>query len=354
MDKHLLFSLIFLFLSPSLYAQMAQGKAKFLGNILSSSQPDPDFATYWNQATPGVAGKWGSVEPTRGLMEWSGLDAMYHYAQRHGFVFKQHNFIWDQQQPPWMESLPPDQQKLEVTKWISQFGQRYPDTQLIDVVNEPLHDPPHYKSALGGDGSTGWDWVIWAFSTARQYCPRSKLLLNEYNVLSNATDLERFIAIIKILKQRNLIDGIGVQGHGLESVSDTTIRSSLNRLGSLKLPIYVSELDLNIADDDSQKRRYKSLFPILWKHPAVRGVTLWGYKQNHTWKPDTYLLRADGSEREALVWLKEYMSHRQRTRRNSHRMDGAAVFMPKPASWTWSDRWTEVKRGISLIKPHSY
>jgi hypothetical protein len=30
-------------------------------------------------------------------------------------------------------------------------SQRYPDTQLIDVVNEPLHDPPHYKKALGGD-----------------------------------------------------------------------------------------------------------------------------------------------------------------------------------------------------------
>jgi endo-1,4-beta-xylanase len=83
----------------------------------------------------------------------------------------------------------------------------------------------------------------------------------------------------------------------------------LVRLGSLKLPIYISELDLNIADDDSQQERYKSLFPILWQNSAVRGVTLWGYKQNHTWKPYTYLLRADGSERPALLWLKEYMRH---------------------------------------------
>jgi endo-1,4-beta-xylanase len=307
--KQLIFFLSLLFFGPSVYAQMAQGKAKFLGNTLSSSQPDPNFATYWNQATPENSGKWASVEPTRGLMEWSELDAMYHYAQSHGFVFKQHNFIWGRQQPSWMDSLPPDQQKLETTKWIGQYGQRYPDTQLIDVVNEPLHDPPHYKNALGGDGSTGWDWVIWAFSTARQYCPHSKLLVNEYNILAGGKDLEQFIMIIKILKQRHLIDGIGVQGHRLENVSNTTIRSSLNRLGSLKLPIYVSELDLNIANDAAQQERYKSLFPILWQHPAVRGVTLWGYKQNQTWKPDAYLLRADGSERPALVWLKEYMSH---------------------------------------------
>ncbi len=117
------------------------------------------------------------------------------------------------------------------------------------------------------------------------------------------------MAIIKILEKRDLIDGIGIQGHGLQDVSDATIRSSLDRLGSLGLPVYISELDLNIADDDAQQGRYKSLFPILWQHSAVRGVTLWGYKQNHTWKPETYLLRGDGSERPALIWLKEYMSH---------------------------------------------
>ena len=74
------------------------------------------------------------------------------------------------------------------------------------------------------------------------------------------------------------------------------------RLEDLKLPIYVSELDLNIANDDTQEKRYKSLFPILWRNFAVRGVAMWGYKENHTWKPDTYLLRADGSERPALAF----------------------------------------------------
>jgi len=208
-----------------------------------------------------------------------------------------------------MESLPPGQQKREAAKWISQYGQRYPNTEFIDVVNVPLHDPPHYKEALGGDGSTGWDWVIWAYTTARQYCPHSKLLLNEYNILAGGTDLERYMALIKIPKGRNLIDGIGVQGHSLENVSDSTIRSSLDRLRRLGLPIYVSELDIKIADDDAQKKRYQSLFPILWQNSAVAGITLWGYKQNQMWKPQAYLLRADGSERPALVWLKGYVSH---------------------------------------------
>lgn len=292
--------------------QLAAGRGKFLGNILSHSQTDEIFATYWNQVTPENNGKWGAVESTRGVMDWSTLDAMYRYAHGHGFPFKQHNFIWGRHQPKWMDGLSPDQQKLEVTKWISQYGRRYPDTELIDVVNEPIHSQPNYKNALGGDGSTGWDWVISAYATTRKYCPNSKLLLNEYNILAGGADLEHYIAIIKILRQRNLIDGVGVQGHGLEDVSDVTIRSSLRRLEKLGLPIYVSELDLNFTDDDAQKKRYASVFPIFWQNSAVAGVTLWGYKQDHTWIPQTYLLRADGSERPALTWLKQYVSHEGR------------------------------------------
>jgi endo-1,4-beta-xylanase len=267
-----------------------------MGNILRTLELDRDFAKYWNQVTPENSGKWGLVEPARGRMDWSELDRMYQYAHRHHFPFKQHNFVWGEQQPKWIHGLPPDQQRLEVEKWIFQYGQRYPDTQFIDVVNEPIHSPPEYKQALGSDGSTGWDWVTWTFATARRCCPRAKLLLNDYNILSGGTNLGRYLGIIKLLKRRGLIDGIGVQAHGLETVNDAVIRSSLDRLAQLKLPIYVTELDLNIADDNAQKRRYESLFPIFWNNPAVAGVTLWGYKQNRTWKPDAYLLRAEGTE----------------------------------------------------------
>jgi endo-1,4-beta-xylanase len=307
--KKLLPFIILLFISPTIHAQMAEGKERFLGNVLGTSQTDKDFATYWNQVTPENSGKFGLVEPTRGVMNWAVLDAMHQYAQSHGFPFKEHNFIWGREQPRWIDHLPPHQQRLEVTKWIREYGKRYPKAEFIDVVNEPIHVPPYYKDALGGDGSTGWDWVIWAYTTARRYCPHAKRLLNEYFVLTGGKDLEQFIKIVKILKQRNLVDGIGAQAHGLEDVSDAVIRSSLSRLESLHLPIYISELDVDIADDGAQLKRYKSLFPMFWQNHAVKGITLWGYKQNHIWKPHAYLLRADGTERPALTWLKEYLRH---------------------------------------------
>ena len=305
-----------LFTTPAGQAQLAAGQGKFLGNILSTSRTDETFATYWNQVTPEDNGKLGYVESTRGPMKWSVLDAMYAYALKHGFPFKEHTFVWGRQQPEWINTLSAGDQRMEVRSWIREFGIRYPRTQFIDVVNEPLHQQPYYKNALGGDGSTGWDWVIWAYETAREYCPHAKLLINEY-FEPGRNDVEHFVELVTLLKDRHLVDGIGVQLHAFEHVSDAVIRSILDRLATIGLPIYISELDINLADDAAQLNRFKTLFPILWQHPAVNGVTLWGYKEHHIWQQNAYLLRADGTERPALTWLKAYF-HQHSSGRRSH------------------------------------
>lgn len=88
---------------------------------------------------------------------------------------------------------------------------------FIDVVNEPFNAPPPFMNALGGSGTTGWDWVITAFQLARQYCtPGVKLLLNEYNILHRNDITDNYIALIDTLMVRGLIDAIGVQGHYFE------------------------------------------------------------------------------------------------------------------------------------------
>jgi endo-1,4-beta-xylanase len=94
---------------------IAAGKSKFLGNIYSAAQL-PGFNQYWNQVTPENAGKWGSVEATRDVMNWSDLDAAYKLAKDNGFPFKLHVLIWGSQQPAWIENLPPAEQ-LEEISW---------------------------------------------------------------------------------------------------------------------------------------------------------------------------------------------------------------------------------------------
>jgi endo-1,4-beta-xylanase len=304
---------------------LAEGQAKFLGSAYGSI-PDNVFNNYWTQLTPDNAGKWGSVAASQDTNQWNwnGLNTAYNYAKSHNLIFKDHCLIWGQQQPSWISALDSAQQISYIETWIRMVGQKYPDMDMIDVVNEPLtgHNPPdglqgraNYIKALGGAGATGWDWVIKSFQLARQYLPNTKLLINDYNIINSNSATTNYLVIINLLKDRGLIDGIGVQGHrfSLENADTNTIKGNLLRLGATGLPVYVSELDLgNIGDagtpdDNTQLQLYQKIFPILWKSPAVQGITLWGYLEGQMWQTTCFLVHANGEARPAFAWLAQYV-----------------------------------------------
>ncbi len=298
---------------------LAHGKSMFLGNVIDSRMY-PDFALYWNQVTAGNAGKWGSVEGSRGNYNFAPLDTIYNYAINNSFRYRHHNLVWGQQQPGWIGSLDSAAQRAAVEKWIDTVGQRYPSTAFVDVVNEPLHAPPVYANALGGGGATGWDWVVTTFQMARKSFVRGvKLVLNDYNILQDNAVTTRYLAMIDTLRARNLIDGIGIQGHYFEfkspagvtpsySYSISTLKANLDRLTATGLPVYITEFDINEPNDSTQLANYQIYFPLLWEEPGVAGITLWGYKQDDMWQVNGYLVRSDGSERPALKWLRRYLA----------------------------------------------
>jgi endo-1,4-beta-xylanase len=305
---------------------LGTGQSKFIGCAFESPS-DTNFVKYWNQATPGNSGKFGSVAVARDTASWNwaALDAAYNFAQANHLVFKDHNLLWGQQQPAWLtgSGLDSAQKVQAVEQWIRMVGARYPDMDMIDVVNEPLtgHNPPDYRGVLGGAGSTGWDWVVWAFTKAREYLPHTKLLLNDFGIINENSATTSYLGIINILQSRGLIDGIGVQGHHfeLESADTSVMRSNLDRLAATGLPIYISELDLgNLSDygtpnDNVQLQMYQRVFPVLWKHRGVKGITFWGYREGEMWKPTCYLVRYTGTARPALLWLAQYIQSNPQT-----------------------------------------
>jgi endo-1,4-beta-xylanase len=296
---------------------LATGHEKFIGNVINFNIP-ASFDAYWNQVTPENAGKWGSVEGSRDVYGWGGADLAYNYARQRGLPFKFHTLIWGNQQPGWITQLSPAEQAEEIEEWIRLVGERYPEMDFVDVVNEPLpgHAPAGYRNAIGGAGATGWDWVIWSFEKARQYLPNAKLLVNEYNLLNSDSNTNTTIQIVNLLKQRNLIDGIGIQCHRfeVESPSVNALRANLDRLAATGLPIYISEFDIGnlgntgTPNDAQQLQIYQRVFPVLWEHPGVKGITFWGYIQGAIWQETAFLVRTDGTERPALQWLRQYLS----------------------------------------------
>ena len=283
---------------------------KFLGNITQRGQIPSNFTTYWDQIVPENEGKWGSVEGTQGKYNWTALDNIHSFAKQHNIPFKQHNFVWGAQQPSWIGGLSQANQKAAVEDWIKQFCTRYPDTQMIDVLNEPPpHTTPPYMAALGGAGTTGYDWVVTIFKWARQYCPTSILIVNDYNIIEQSGDNNNMIKLVtSAMKGGAPIDAIGAQAHGLTNASASTTQMYIDKLtSSTGLPVLISEFDLNIADDTQQKNQMQSLFTMFWNDKNVKGVTYWGYIQGETWETNTWLLSTGGTERSAMSWLMQFV-----------------------------------------------
>ncbi len=311
------------------------GKDKFLGNVNELTRPL--FAQYFNQITPENAGKWGSAAgSTRtAAMRWTNLDQAYNLAQANGWPFNFHVLVWGNQQPTWMAALSAEEQLVEIKKWFAAVALRYPNIKWLQVVNEPLHDPPdcthsanqggncnasgNYARALGGangtDG-TGWDWILNAFRLAKQYFPNTKLMLNDYSITNSNNATTQYLQIIDILKRENLLDAIGEQGHAFSTTGNMAVhKSNLDRLAATGIPIQISELDIDgvasggVPGDEIQLRAFRRIVPVFWEHPGVEGITVWGWLQPNHWRnaQNAPIVLSTGVPKPAALWLYDYV-----------------------------------------------
>ena len=296
-------------------AQISTNPNKFLGNITTRGNVEaggsvPQYYNLWNQITCENESKWASVEGTRGTFNWSGADRAFTYAQQHDFTHKFHALIWGAQYPGWLESLSAKERFNAITNWFNHAKDHYDTLPMIDVVNEAVgnHQPgnPMMKESLGGGGKTGYDWLIKAFEMAYERWPDAILIYNDYN--SIRWDLDNYITLVRTLRDAGApIDAYGNQSHEVSDISADELKNALKKQqDALQMPMFITELDIDIANDEQQKNQYESIFPLMWEADYCAGVTLWGYVLGATWVTNSGLYR-NGVERPAMTWLREYM-----------------------------------------------
>lgn len=284
---------------------------EFVGNITTGDAVDTDGKTYsrhWDQITPENAGKWGSVQSSAGAgFNWRTLDAIYDYTEDAGIIFKEHAFVWGSQQPSGTLN------ESDVKEWMTEFCRRYPNTKLIDVVNEPPpHTRPSYVEAIGGGTDGDWQWITNSFKWARQACPNAILILNDYSNIEYAMDADHFLDIVKVIQAAGApIDAVGAQSHDLDDqgMEIETVKGFIERLhAETGLPLYITEMDIDQTDDQAQLRYYQDYFPYFRDSGYVKGITIWGWIYGKTWSvaPNSGLVR-NGQSRPAMTWLMQQL-----------------------------------------------
>jgi len=291
-------------------AQPVKNCSKFIGNITTRNAVRSDFCDYWDQITGENESKWSSIEGTRDNMNWRGTDSIAAFAKRNGIPWKFHCLIWGSQYPNWMNNLSQSEQLEEITEWYDAIAKRYPDVPMIDVVNEayPSHKPAPFKNALGGDGSTGFDWIIKAFEMARERWPKAILIYNDYNNIEYGSEVDWTVKLANAMKKAGApLDAIGAQSHDAWRISTSTVKNNIDKLVATGYPVVITEYDIGQSDDNAQKRVMEEQFTMFWNHPKIIGVTYWGYVVGSTWRNGTGLLNTNGTPRPALTWLMDFV-----------------------------------------------
>ncbi|MBT3376974.1 MAG: hypothetical protein HN742_39535 [Lentisphaerae bacterium] len=151
--------------------------------------------------------------------------------------------------------------------------------QEWDVLNESI--PCHDVQDICGD-EVMVDW----FKEARRLMPDVKLALNEYSILSSLTDNKKVLqheARIRYLLDRGApVDVLGMQSHmGGSPPSPLRVLTLLDRFAKkFNLPIRATEFDMGQnADAELLYDFTRDFYTVMFSHPQVIGVQLWGIDQ---------------------------------------------------------------------------
>ena len=91
-----------------------------------------------------------------------------------------------------------------------------------------------------------------------------------------------------------------------------TVKGFIDKIAAeTGLPVYISEFDLPIADDNRQREVMQGMFTMFWENPNVPGITLWGYIEGSTWVSNSGLMSSSGEMRPAMTWLMDYLDQMQ-------------------------------------------
>jgi GH35 family endo-1,4-beta-xylanase len=351
---------------------LADGAAKFVGNITTKGAVRTDFGTYWNQITAENECKWASIEGTRHQYNFSGCKAAYDWAKNNGGHFKFHALIWGSQYPSWLEGMSVADTKTAITEWFDKVKENFPDLEMIDVVNEAIrtgnnvyhscygsgldacpNQKVNIKEALGGDNNGNYQFVTTAFEMARERWPNAILIYNDYNTVQY--NLDQGIDLINTIKKNGApVDAYGLQAHdmmtqgggqngtggGGNCIAFSTLKSAIEKIwNQTQMPMFISEYDINTSDDNIQKKCYEEQITYFMENEHIAGITIWGYINGATWLTNSGIMQptstptyqnpnVSANDRPAMTWLKQYLA--SHTGVNTTGLNTGVVTPPEP------------------------
>ncbi len=238
------------------------------------------------------------------------LDQILSRAKENNIPLRGHTLVWHNQTPDWFFSKDYEPSKglagkdemrkrmeAYIKKVLTYCQENYPGVVYAwDVVNEAMADEGGCRTKsrwydIYGDES----YIEDAFTFARKYAdPEVKLFYNDYNEYMPAKR-EMITATVKKLKEKGVLDGVGMQSHwDMDYPTTDLIDAALEKYGAIEgLEIQLTEIDMHNTDDSeeglkAQADRYKQFFQTILRADRtgkanITNVTFWGITDEDSW-----------------------------------------------------------------------
>jgi endo-1,4-beta-xylanase len=254
----------------------------------------------FNQISPENLLKFQPVHPAADRYAFEAQDRYVQFGVDRKMQVIGHTLVWHQQTPAWVfqgaDGTPADRETLlaRMRDHIHTVVGRYKGKiHGWDVVNEAIDDAqPGLRSTVFSRG-LGPGYVAEAFRLARQADPDAQLVYNDYGGEGLNRKSNDVYELVRELKQRGLVDGVGLQMHvsatSLPPVAD--IAANIRRLAALGLQVNISEMDVRVRDVPGdaaaklarQRQVYRDVVAACVAEPRCEAVTFWGFTDAHSW-----------------------------------------------------------------------
>jgi GH35 family endo-1,4-beta-xylanase len=216
---------------------------------------------------------------------------------KHHITMRGHNVLW----PSWTYNAAylanyktmPDKLRLEIDKHIDDVC-TFTRGRIVDwdVINEPYSEHA-WMDILGNEAMADW------FKRVRNNDPYVKMYLNDFAILSsNGTNYPKQDAYIETVKYIDSlgggVQGIGFQGHfGSDLTPIPRLKTILDKFAVLDKEIKVTEFDIDINQEAVKADYTRDFMTMLFSHPSVKGILMWGFWEGAHWKPAAAMYNKD-------------------------------------------------------------
>jgi endo-1,4-beta-xylanase len=237
--------------------------------------------------------KFDSLEPERGVYDFSRADPLVDFAAKNNMRVRGHTLVWHNQNPNWLTSGDFTREELidimqgHITAAMTHYkGKVY----AWDVVNEAM------DGSISVWQGIGYDYVKIAFQAARKADPEALLFYNDYGAEGMDGRSDAVYDLVKYLKSEGLIDGVGLQMHVTNrgGPSREDLEANMRRLGELGLIVHITELDVRVGTPETpeelaaQAKVYRDVFDACLAVDACKAVVTWGFSDRYSWVSDMY------------------------------------------------------------------